>query len=204
MAYSSGRTARCVPPDAVGSARLARHPRDPGPLPPMPPTSSTTLLSAEEAKERLREIVEGFFFRRLTTEDGDRIRRLLVKSPPGLGKASDRMGYPLSGRQGRPPPCSGPARRYGRCGCGRAQSIEAPLAAAGDPEIEEDEAVDDRQLPAVEQREATSRRMRHEVGDAMLPARTKATVRVNKPSASSKPPTNSNKPWRPGTKVNRT
>src|ERR1700722_7140517 len=38
---------------------------------------------------------------------------------------------------------------------------------------------------------------------AMLPARTKATVRVNKPSASSKPPTNSNKPWRPGFKVNR-
>jgi hypothetical protein len=30
----------------------------------VPPTSSTTLLSAQEAKERLREIVEGFFFRR--------------------------------------------------------------------------------------------------------------------------------------------
>jgi hypothetical protein len=54
MAYSSGRTARCVPPDAVGSARLARHSRDPGPLPPMPPTSSTILLSAQEAREQLR------------------------------------------------------------------------------------------------------------------------------------------------------
>jgi hypothetical protein len=29
-----------------------------------PPAPSTTLLSAQEAKERLREIVEGFFFRR--------------------------------------------------------------------------------------------------------------------------------------------
>jgi hypothetical protein len=29
----------------------------------MPPTPSTTPLSAHEAKERLREIVEGFFFR---------------------------------------------------------------------------------------------------------------------------------------------
>jgi hypothetical protein len=44
----------------------------------MPPTPSSTLLPAQEAKERLREIVEGFFFRRLRTEDGKRIRRLLV------------------------------------------------------------------------------------------------------------------------------
>jgi hypothetical protein len=39
---------------------------------------------AHEAKDRLRESVEGFFFRRLRTEDGKRIGRLLVKSPPGL------------------------------------------------------------------------------------------------------------------------
>jgi hypothetical protein len=31
----------------------------------VPPACSTTLLSAQEAKDRLREIVEGFFFRRL-------------------------------------------------------------------------------------------------------------------------------------------
>jgi hypothetical protein len=55
-------------------------------LPPTPPIPSPTLLSAQEAKDRLREIVEGFFFRRLTGEDGKRIRSLLVKSPPGLGK----------------------------------------------------------------------------------------------------------------------
>ena len=46
--------------------------------------------------------------------------------------------------------CSGPA---GRCGggsrCGRAQSIEAPFAAASHPKIEKDEAVDDCQLPAI-------------------------------------------------------
>ena len=47
-------------------------------------------------------------------------------------------------------PCSGPARRQGGCGGGRAQSIETPFAAAGEPEIEEKEAVDDCQLPAVE------------------------------------------------------
>jgi hypothetical protein len=35
-----------------------------------------------------REIVEGFFFRRLRAEDGRRIERLLVKSPPGLGKTT--------------------------------------------------------------------------------------------------------------------
>jgi hypothetical protein len=35
-----------------------------------PPTPSTTLISAQEAKEKLPEIVERFFFRRLNTEDG--------------------------------------------------------------------------------------------------------------------------------------
>jgi hypothetical protein len=35
-----------------------------------PPTPGTTLLSAHEAKERLRDIVEGFFFQRLKTEGG--------------------------------------------------------------------------------------------------------------------------------------
>jgi len=43
------------------------------------------LLSAQEAKDRLRKIVEGFFFRRLRTEAGKRVERLLVKSPPSLG-----------------------------------------------------------------------------------------------------------------------
>jgi hypothetical protein len=50
------------------------------------------LLSAEEAKARLREIVEGFFFRRLKGEDGKHIRRLLVRSPPGLGKTREAIG----------------------------------------------------------------------------------------------------------------
>jgi hypothetical protein len=55
--------------------------------------TTTTLLSAEEASERLRKIVEGFFFRRLTTEDGKPIRHLLVKSPPGLGKTKEAMEW---------------------------------------------------------------------------------------------------------------
>jgi hypothetical protein len=41
--------------------------------------------TAEEAKEKLREIVEGFFFRWLRSEDGKRIERLLIKSPLGYG-----------------------------------------------------------------------------------------------------------------------
>ena len=59
------------------------------------PPPSTDLLSAEEAKERLREIVEGFFFRRLRTKDGKRIGRLLVKSPPGLGKTREAMHWAI-------------------------------------------------------------------------------------------------------------
>jgi hypothetical protein len=56
------------------------------------PPPTTVLLSAEEAKARLREFVEGFFFRRLRGEDGKRINRLLVKSPPGLGKTRAAIG----------------------------------------------------------------------------------------------------------------
>jgi hypothetical protein len=48
------------------------------------PPPSPDLLSAEEAKEKLREIVEGFFFRRLRTEGGKRICRRLDKTPPSL------------------------------------------------------------------------------------------------------------------------
>lgn len=36
----------------------------------------------QEAKDRLREIVEGFFFRRFRSGDGKRIEQLIVKSPP--------------------------------------------------------------------------------------------------------------------------
>lgn len=57
------------------------------------PDPSAVLLSAEEAKKRMREIVERFFFRRLKTEDGETIRHLLVKSPPGLGKTTEAMEW---------------------------------------------------------------------------------------------------------------
>jgi hypothetical protein len=59
------------------------------------PIPSTTLLSAQEAKDRLREIVEGFFFRRLRTEDGKRVGRLLVKSPPGLGTIREAIHWAI-------------------------------------------------------------------------------------------------------------
>jgi len=79
---------------------IARHPRDPGPLPPMPPTPSTTLLSIQQAKERMREIVEGLFFRRLNTEDGgglcDLVQHqggdLLYGAPQGLSARGARRG----------------------------------------------------------------------------------------------------------------
>jgi hypothetical protein len=59
------------------------------------PTTSRALLSAQEAKERLREIVEGFFFRQLKAEDGGHVRRLLVKSPPGLGKTREAIDWAI-------------------------------------------------------------------------------------------------------------
>ena len=40
-------------------------------------------------------IVEGFFFRRLRSDDGKRIGRLLVKSPPGLGKTREAMHWAI-------------------------------------------------------------------------------------------------------------
>jgi hypothetical protein len=59
------------------------------------PIPSTTLLLAQDAKDRLREIVEGFFFRRLRIEDGKRVGRLLVKSPPGLGKTREAIHWAI-------------------------------------------------------------------------------------------------------------
>jgi hypothetical protein len=59
------------------------------------PPSFTHLLSATEATEKLREVVERFFFRRLRTKDGKRIGRLLVKSPPGLGKTREAIDWAI-------------------------------------------------------------------------------------------------------------
>jgi hypothetical protein len=55
--------------------------------------SNKTLLSAEQAAGRLRDIVEKFFSWRLKAEDGKTISRLLVKSPPGLGKTREAMDW---------------------------------------------------------------------------------------------------------------
>jgi hypothetical protein len=70
----------------------------------LPPTPSTALLSAGDAKKELRDIVEGFFFRRLTGEDGKRVRRLLVKSPPGLGKTRQAIDWAIRYREGKDGP----------------------------------------------------------------------------------------------------
>ena len=88
----------------------------------LPPGPSTPLLSAQEAKDRLREIVEGFFFRRFRSGDGKRIEQL-VKSP--LSKARRdwaRRERPLNclpggaGRQGRDPLGGGRLQRGWRPG----------------------------------------------------------------------------------------
>jgi hypothetical protein len=52
-----------------------------------------TLLSAEQASEQLRNIIEKFFSWSLQTEGGKTISRLLVKSPPGLGKTREAMDW---------------------------------------------------------------------------------------------------------------
>jgi hypothetical protein len=52
-----------------------------------------TLLSAEQASERLRNIVEKFFSWSLKAEDGKTITRLLVRSPPGLGKTREALDW---------------------------------------------------------------------------------------------------------------
>jgi hypothetical protein len=86
MPYATGWVARCDLEARLSPAhRRDRHPRISA-LPPSPGTA----LSAQEAKEKLREIVEGFFFRGLTGEDGQHIPRLLVKKPAGLGKTGTR------------------------------------------------------------------------------------------------------------------
>src|SRR5271166_4102529 len=69
-----------------GAGDFCRVVRPRAALDTLPPAPSTALFSAQEAKERLREIVEGFFFRQLRADDRKRVGRLLVKSPPGLGK----------------------------------------------------------------------------------------------------------------------
>jgi hypothetical protein len=62
----------------------------------LPPTTGPTLLSPQEAKERLRKIVEGFFFRRPSDQREPASRHLLVKSPPGLGKTKEAMEWATS------------------------------------------------------------------------------------------------------------
>ena len=59
----------------------------------MPSSPSTIPLSAQEAKDRLREIVEAFFFRRRSDQGRPPAPQLLVRSPPGLGKTKEAMEW---------------------------------------------------------------------------------------------------------------
>src|SRR5262249_46700306 len=75
----------------------AQRPRQPRELLPaldtLEPNPIPVLLSAEDAKARLREVVEGFFFRRRDEEGRLPARHLLVRSPPGLGKTTEAMDW---------------------------------------------------------------------------------------------------------------
>ena len=73
--------------------RTSPHHARPTALEQRPPQPSTSLLSALEAKELLREIVEGFFFRRRSDPGEPPARHLLVRSPPGLGKTKEAMEW---------------------------------------------------------------------------------------------------------------
>src|SRR5262249_17882817 len=48
---------------------------------------------AQEATRRLRQIVEGFFFRGQNGRGQRSARQLLVRSPPGLGKTKEAMEW---------------------------------------------------------------------------------------------------------------
>jgi hypothetical protein len=56
-----------------------------------PPSPTSDLLSAKNAKERLRDVGEGFFFRILSTEDENAIRQVVEKNPAWAG--SDEAPY---------------------------------------------------------------------------------------------------------------
>ncbi len=82
------------------------------------------------------------------------------------------------------------------------ESIEAPFAAASDPEIEKDKAIDNCQLPAIEKREETSWRMCHEVGDRHVTRYDEGNGASEQTEGQQQAATNSNKPCSPGFKVN--
>src|SRR5271169_819793 len=92
-AYSQRREYR--PSAPVAGCAAPDLPRDPSAvLDALQQTPSTTpLLTAQEAKDRLREIVEGFFFRRRNNQAQPPVRHLLIRSPPGLRKTKEAMEW---------------------------------------------------------------------------------------------------------------
>jgi hypothetical protein len=79
--------------DRARSARPASSQSSAPFLDTLSPTPSPALLSPEEAKARLREIVERFFFRQRDAQGQVPARQLLVRSPPGLGKTKEAMEW---------------------------------------------------------------------------------------------------------------
>jgi hypothetical protein len=94
VAYAPGGSVRFeAHGDRVcGSAVILAMPK--AALDTLPPTPSPTLLSAQEAKARLREVVEGFFFRRPQRRGRKRVGPLVVKNRLVLGRRRGTSGRP--------------------------------------------------------------------------------------------------------------
>ena len=102
---SEGLGARFAPSHGDRARPFSANSRPRAALDTLEPSPITVVLSAEKAKARLREIVEGFFFRRLRSEDGKAHRAPARQKPARSGK--DERGYPLGN------PVSGGAGREG-------------------------------------------------------------------------------------------
>jgi len=95
IAYSLGLSARFAPHHCDRARDFAFTSRPRAALDTLSPSPSSALLSAQEATELLREIVERFFFRRLGTRDRKRVGRLLLKNRPGLGKTREAIHWAI-------------------------------------------------------------------------------------------------------------
>jgi hypothetical protein len=75
---------------------FAQAARSRNPLDALEPTLAIPLLSAQEARTGCAKSSRGSSSGRLRTEDRRAIRRLLVKSPPGLGKTREAIEWAIA------------------------------------------------------------------------------------------------------------
>jgi hypothetical protein len=95
IAYPGGLSARFGLPLAAARAISAPRRATSGCLGHIRANSQHNRFLGSRSQGPAAEIVEGFFFRRLRTEDGKRVGCLLVKSPPGLGKTREAIKWAI-------------------------------------------------------------------------------------------------------------